>query len=89
MNVHDSRGLKRQQCGGIIREGTAIVKRRVVPASIKPQLEKPGNSNDILLRIPIEISNSARGEKSIAVAEAPLSSILSLSQQSPGYRMLV
>jgi hypothetical protein len=37
------------------------------------------NSNYILLRIPIEISNSARGEKAIAVAEAPLSSILPLS----------
>jgi hypothetical protein len=37
------------------------------------------NSNYILLRIPIEISNSALGEKAIAVAEAPLSSILPLS----------
>ena len=37
------------------------------------------NSNYILLRIPIEISNSAHGEKAIAVAEAPLSSILPLS----------
>jgi hypothetical protein len=37
------------------------------------------NSNYILLRIPIEISNSARGEKAIAVAEAPLPSILPLT----------
>lgn len=37
------------------------------------------NSNYILLRIPIEISNSAHGEKAIAVAQAPLSSILPLS----------
>ena len=34
------------------------------------------NSNYILLRIPIEISNSAPGEKAFAVAEDPLSSIL-------------
>ena len=37
------------------------------------------NSNFILLRIPVEISNSAHGEKAIAVAEALLSSILPLS----------
>ena len=42
-------------------------------------LETHENSNYILLRIPIEISNSARGEKAIAAAEAPLSSILPLS----------
>jgi hypothetical protein len=40
------------------------------------------NSNYILLRIPIEISNSGHGEKAIAVAEAPLSSILPLSPDS-------
>jgi hypothetical protein len=37
------------------------------------------NSNYIHLRIPIEISNSARGEKAISVAEGPPSSILPLS----------
>jgi hypothetical protein len=37
------------------------------------------NSNYILLRIPIEISNSAHGEKAFSIAEAPLSSILPLS----------
>jgi hypothetical protein len=37
------------------------------------------NSNFILLRIPIEISNIAHGEKAIAVAEAPPSSIPPLS----------
>jgi hypothetical protein len=37
------------------------------------------NSNYILLRIPIEISNSARGEKAIAVAEGPLHCCLPLS----------
>jgi hypothetical protein len=36
-------------------------------------------SNFILLRIPIEISKSAHGEKDIALAEAPFSSILLLS----------
>ena len=37
------------------------------------------NSNYILLRIPIEISSSARGEKAIAVAEGPLHCSLPLS----------
>jgi len=37
------------------------------------------NSNYLLLRIPIEISNSARGEKAIAVAESLLHSSLPLS----------
>jgi hypothetical protein len=37
------------------------------------------NSNYILLRIPIEISNSAHGEKAIAVAEGPLHVSLPLS----------
>jgi hypothetical protein len=34
--------------------------------------ETHGNSNFILLRIPIEISNNAHGEKAIAVEEGPL-----------------
>jgi hypothetical protein len=52
------------------------------------------NSNFILLRIPVEIHNSAHGEKAIAVAEAPLSSILPLSPdaitrlQGSGSRLL-
>jgi hypothetical protein len=37
------------------------------------------NSNYILLRIPIEISNIAHGEKAIAVAEGPLHCSLPLS----------
>jgi len=37
------------------------------------------NSNYILLRIPIEISNSAHGEKAIAIAEGPLYCSLPLS----------
>ncbi len=37
------------------------------------------NSNYILLRIPIEISNSAHGEKAIAVVEGLLHSSLPLS----------
>ena len=37
------------------------------------------NSNFIMLRIPIEISNSAHGEKAIAVAESPLRCSLPLS----------
>ncbi len=37
------------------------------------------NSNYILLKIPIEISNNAHGEKAISAAEVPLSSILQLS----------
>jgi hypothetical protein len=41
--------------------------------------ETHDNSNYILLRIPIEINNSAHGEKAIAVAKDPLSSILPLS----------
>ncbi len=38
------------------------------------------NSNFILLRIPIEINNYARGEKAISVAEAPLHCSLPLSR---------
>ena len=41
--------------------------------------ETDENSNYILLRIPIELSDSAHSEKAIAVAEGPLSSILPLS----------
>lgn len=37
------------------------------------------NSNLVLLRIPIEISNIAHGEKAIAVAEGPLHCSLPLS----------
>jgi hypothetical protein len=37
------------------------------------------NSNYILLRIPVEISNSARGEKAFFIAEVPLHVSLPLS----------
>jgi len=60
---------------------TGGVATRITPVYTRGFLlpETHENSNYILLRIPIEISNSARGEKAIAVAEAPLSSILPLS----------
>lgn len=41
--------------------------------------ERHHNSNFLWVRIPIEISNSARGEKAIAVAEGPLHYSLPLS----------
>ncbi len=44
MSVYDSRGMKNQQYGRIIREGMVIVKRRIGPGSIKSQLEKPENT---------------------------------------------
>jgi hypothetical protein len=47
------------------------------------------NSNYILLRIPIEISNIAHGERAILFAEGPLHCSLSLGTPSPGYRMFV
>ena len=73
-------GRSRKEC----KEG---LKRRRLKATILKWFESScnllrethDNSNYILLRIPIDISNSARGEKAFSVSEAPLRSALPLS----------
>ena len=74
-----------QRNGNERRKGTSKVqssndnkKPLVLPRGFSLR-ETHENSNYLLLRIPIEITNSAHGEKAIAVAEAPLSSFLPLS----------
>jgi hypothetical protein len=51
-----------------------------VTGRVEPLPETHENSNHILLRIPIEISNNAHGEIAIAVAEGPYANQIDLSR---------